>query len=178
MLSFPDLIVLVGTHVEFFSLKGDTYESSYLEEIPHGKPAMSISNGEFNAKISGFIVSTEDSQILQFSTQLYKDALVWRYMHWENTNETIKGVDLSINTPYIYTCSEDQKVRVYDYIKKCQYICKALDEPLISIAAHPNGMHIAVASPEKVKPYNIYYDDILPISFSSMPIKNTLDVGL
>jgi hypothetical protein len=74
--------------------------------------------------------------------------------------DSIEGMDVCINKPYIITCSKDKSVRLWDYQNRIHVISKIFEEELYSITYHPSGMHALVSTDDKIYPLNVFYDEI------------------
>ena len=83
------------------------------------------------------------------------------YMICPFHSDSIEGIDVCINKPYVISCSKDKTLRIWDYKKRSQVIEDTFDDEMYSVAYHPSGMHAVVSFSEKVKPINIFYDEIL-----------------
>jgi WD40 repeat protein len=87
-------------------------------------------------------------------------------------SDSIEGMDISINKPYIITCSSDKTLRVWDYTKRNLTLSKNFDEEMYSVAYHPNGMHVVVSFMDKIMPLHIYYDEIGNLTQNSISLKS------
>ena len=92
--------------------------------------------------------------------------------------ESVEGLDVCINKPYVISCSKDKSLRVWDYKKRTQVIESLYDEEMYSVAFHPSGMHAIVSFVDKIKPINIFYDEIVSMlpQGSGLPAKKAKDV--
>ena len=107
------------------------------------------------------IVSTSNNDLMMINYDEKEiDRALIKYLISPFHSESIEGMDLSINKPYIITCSKDKNVHVWDYQNRIHVIGKYFEEELLSIAFHPNAMHALVSTDDKIFPLNIYYDEI------------------
>ena len=88
------------------------------------------------------------------------DRALIKYLISPFHSDSVEGMDLCINKPYIITCSKDKSVRVWDYQNRIHVISKMFEEELYSIAFHPSAMHALVSTDDKIYPLNIFYDEI------------------
>ena len=107
------------------------------------------------------IATTTNNDLLQINTDEKEiDRALIKYLISPFHSESIEGMDICINKPYIITCSKDKSVRVWDYQFRLHIISKIFEEELYSIAYHPSGMHALVSTDDKIYPLNIFYDEI------------------
>lgn len=91
-------------------------------------------------------------------------------------SDSIEGMDICINKPYIITGGLDKHIKIWNYIEKKQILQKTFEEEIYSIAFHPSGMHVLLSGLEKIRPMNIYYDDILPMTQAGISTKKARDI--
>ena len=61
------------------------------------------------------------------------DKALIKYLISPFHSDSVEGMDLSINKPYLITCSKDKSVRVLDYQNKIHVISKIFEEELYQI---------------------------------------------
>ena len=107
------------------------------------------------------IVSTSNNDLMMINIEEKEiDRALVSYLISPFHSESVEGMDLSINKPYIITCSKDKSVHVWDYQNRIHVISKLFEEELFSIAFHPSAMHALVSTDDKIYPLNIFYDEI------------------
>ena len=107
------------------------------------------------------IVSTSNNDLMMINIEEKEiDRALINYLISPFHSESVEGMDLSINKPYIITCSKDKSVHVWDYQNRIHVIGKLFEEELFSIAFHPSAMHALVSTDDKIYPLNIFYDEI------------------
>ena len=107
------------------------------------------------------IVTTSNNDLMMINIEEKEiDRALVTYLISPFHSDSIEGMDISINKPYIITCSKDKSVRVWDYQNKIHVISKIFEEELYSIAFHPSAMHALVSTDDKIYPLNIFYDEI------------------
>jgi WD40 repeat protein len=89
-------------------------------------------------------------------------------------SDSIEGMDVCINKPYIITCSLDKTLRVWDYVEKLMTLSRTCDDEMYSVAYHPNGMHAVVSFPDKLQPLHIFYDEIGNMTQNPISLKSNL----
>ena len=107
------------------------------------------------------IVSTSNNDLMMINIEEKEiDRALINYLISPFHSDSVEGMDLCINKPYIITCSKDKSVRVWDYQNRIHVISKMFEEELYSIAFHPSAMHALVSTDDKIYPLNIFYDEI------------------
>jgi len=94
-------------------------------------------------------------------------------------SDSVEGLDVCINKPYVISCSKDKSLRVWDYKKRIQVLENTYEDELYSVAFHPSGMHAVISFVDKVRPINIFYDEILsmlPQGGGGLPAKKAKEV--
>jgi cilia- and flagella-associated protein 57 len=87
-------------------------------------------------------------------------------------SDSIEGMDVCVNKPYIITCSVDKSLRVWDYTTRSLTHSKNFDEEMFSVAYHPNGMHAVVSFLDKILPLHIFYDEIANLTQNAISLKS------
>ena len=107
------------------------------------------------------IVSTSNNDLMMINIEEKEiDRALIKYLISPFHSDSVEGMDLCINKPYIISCSKDKSVRVWDYQNKIHVISKMFEEELYSIAFHPSAMHALVSTDDKIYPLNVFYDEI------------------
>ena len=107
------------------------------------------------------IVSTSNNDLMMINIEEKEiDRALVKYLISPFHSESVEGMDLSINKPYLITCSKDKSVHVWDYQNKIHVISKLFEEELFGIAFHPSAMHALVSTDDKIYPLNVFYDEI------------------
>ena len=74
--------------------------------------------------------------------------------------DSIEALDVCINKPYFISGSKDRSLRVYDFKNKKLHLQKTFNEDILSVAYHPSGNYAILSFEERLRPINIFYDDI------------------
>ena len=107
------------------------------------------------------IVSTSNNDLMMINIEEKEiDRALVNYLISPFHSDSVEGMDISINKPYLITCSKDKSVHVWDYQNKIHVIGKLFEEELFSIAFHPSAMHALVSTDDKIYPLNVFYDEI------------------
>ena len=107
------------------------------------------------------IVSTSNNDLMMINIEEKEiDRALVNYLISPFHSDSVEGMDLSINKPYLITCSKDKSVHVWDYQNRIHVIGKLFEEELFSIAFHPSAMHALVSTDDKIYPLNVFYDEI------------------
>jgi WD40 repeat protein len=107
------------------------------------------------------IVSTSNNDLMMINIEEKEiDRSLIKYLISPFHSDSVEGMDLCINKPYLISCSKDKSVRVWDYQNKIHVISKMFEEELYSIAFHPSAMHALVSTDDKIYPLNVFYDEI------------------
>ena len=107
------------------------------------------------------IVSTSNNDLMMINIEEKEiDRALINYLISPFHSDSVEGMDLCINKPYLITCSKDKSVRVWDYQNRIHVISKMFEEELFSIAFHPSAMHALVSTDDKIYPLNVFYDEI------------------
>ena len=107
------------------------------------------------------IVSTSNNDLMMINIEEKEiDRALIKYLISPFHSDSVEGMDLCINKPYLISCSKDKSVRVWDYQNKIHVISKIFEEELYSIAFHPSAMHALVSTDDKIYPLNVFYDEI------------------
>ena len=107
------------------------------------------------------IVSTSNNDLMMINIEEKEiDRALIKYLISPFHSDSVEGMDLCINKPYLISCSKDKSVRVWDYQNKIHVISKMFEEELYSIAFHPSAMHALVSTDDKIYPLNVFYDEI------------------
>lgn len=91
-------------------------------------------------------------------------------------SDSVEGLDICINKPYVITCSKDKNLRVWDYKRRNLVLSRFCDEEMYSVAFHPSGMHAIVSFEDKIMPMNIYYDEIYYMTQNGIAARKSKDV--
>jgi WD40 repeat protein len=146
-------------------------ENSDKEKIFH---FLSLVSNPISSNDNPYVIATTSlNDIIQINTS-YKelDKQLIKHIITPFHSDSIEGMDLCINKPYIITCSLDKYLRVWDYRKKALILSKNFDEEMYSVAYHPNGMHALVSFPDKILPLHVYYDEIANMTMNAIPLKS------
>ncbi|XP_073385676.1 uncharacterized protein [Physcomitrium patens] len=76
---------------------------------------------------------------------------------------TITGMDMCTRKPLIATSSLDKTVKIWNYITKTLELVGVYPEDALSIAMHPNGLHVLVGFADKLRFMNLLMDDLKTI---------------
>ena len=107
------------------------------------------------------IVTTSNNDLMMINIEEKEiDRALIKYLISPFHSNSVEGMDLCINKPYIISCSKDKSVRVWDYQNRIHVISKMFEEELYSIAFHPSAMHALVSTDDKIYPLNVFYDEI------------------
>lgn len=119
------------------------------------------------------IATTSLNDIIQINTNIKDlDKQISKHLIAPFHSDSIEGMDICINKPYLITCSLDKTLRIWDYKKRILSLCKNFDEEMYSVAYHPNGMHAIVSFQDKIIPMHIYYDEIANMTQNVIPLKS------
>jgi hypothetical protein len=162
-----------GKRIENYSKRNGAYERMshvYVENEKIDKDKIfdfltltSISNSS-----DSIIASTSLNDIISIQIKDMEKKINLKYLMSPFPSDSIEGLDICINKPYIITCSKDKFLRIYDYKKKNIVNYRAFDEDMLSVAYHPSGNYAIVAFEDKITPMTIYYDDINPMTANSI----------
>ena len=91
-------------------------------------------------------------------------------------SKAIIGMDICIRKSLIATCSEDNTIRLWNYINKTLELkFKSPEINPLSLAFHPSGLQLAVGCPDKVYIMSIYLDTLKVAQ--EIPIKQFREVA-
>lgn len=81
---------------------------------------------------------------------------VFKLMADPGHSDKVVSADLCARKPYIATCSYDKTLKVWDYVEKQMIFYYSFPEPLLTVAFHPSGYHVAVGFSDKIQFMNLY----------------------
>ncbi len=88
----------------------------------------------------------------------------------------ILGLDICVRKPIIVTCSEDNTIRLWNYVEKRQELrFKSPEISPQSVAFHPSGLHIVVGCIDKIYVMNVFLKNLK--SAHEIPIKQFKEVS-
>jgi WD40 repeat protein len=72
-------------------------------------------------------------------------------------SKAILSVDICVRKPLLVTCSEDTRIRLWNYVeRKRELRYKQPDITPLSVAFHPSGLHVVVGCNDKIHIMNVY----------------------
>ena len=75
------------------------------------------------------IVSTSNNDLMMINIEEKEiDRALVNYLISPFHSDSVEGMDISINKPYLITCSKDKSVHVWDYQNKIHVIGKLFEE--------------------------------------------------
>eukprot|EP00948_MAST-09A_sp_MAST-9A-sp1_P000703 g703.t1 len=75
----------------------------------------------------------------------------------------ITNMDVCTNKPYLITCSQDNTIRLWDYLNcRCKLVHKMSEEPT-AVALHPSGNILITGSKDKVRVFHVLVDSLKEI---------------
>ena len=86
----------------------------------------------------------------------------------------ITGLDVCIRKELIATCSRDKTVNIWNYAQKTHEICTTFTEECLTLAFHPSGLHLVIATQDKIQMCNVLSKEITP--FKTMMIKGCNEI--
>lgn len=92
-----------------------------------------------------------DYEIMQDS-----DDGVFKLLQDPGHSDKIVSADICVRKPYVVTCSPDKSLRVWDFELKRLMFLYTFPEPLVTVAFHPSGYHVAVGFSDKIQFINLY----------------------
>ena len=123
------------------------------------------------------LFSTDHNQIISVKINLEKptdEAMPFDYLITSFHSKYINGLDTCIKKPMIATCSFDRTVRLWGFESRSHHcslkIVQTINEEPLTLAFHPSGYHILVATPEHVKMMNVLDNKIE--TYHEVGIKN------
>lgn len=129
--------------------------------------------GSTGQDFSYVIATTSFNDLVQINLNLKElDKSLVKHLISPFHFDSIEGMDVCINKPYIITCSLDKNLRVWDYKKRSLTINKNFDEEMYSVGYHPNGMHAVVSFPDKILPLHVFYDEITNLTQNPISLKS------
>lgn len=127
-----------------------------------------------------YFATTTNNDLIKLSVKLSLSngtySINTQYVISSFHHDSIEGMDICISKPYVVTVSKDKSLRLWNYLDRTMMQCKYYDEEMYSIAYHPSGMHALVSFAEKIRPLNIYYDDITFMTQTGIQAKKAKDV--
>jgi WD40 repeat protein len=192
MLPLLDAFIVAGTNRRFeiferknnenylFSLKGT---SDFDKDQNFNYLTLACQNTS-NEKF--IFATTSNNSLISINIRDSSDAFLnnisaYTFLISKFHSDSIEGLDVCINKPYVISCSKDKSLRVWDYKKKISVIDYFYEDgEMHSVAFHPSGMHAIVSFDEKIKPINIFYDEILSMlpQGSGISAKKAKDVNI
>ncbi len=107
--------------------------------------------------------TTSDGQLLSMNITSFK-SLVSSMIHYSISSfhepKTIVGMDVASKKPLIVTNSKDNTLRVWNFKTHEVELIKHFVEEMLSVAIHPNGLHIAIGFSDKLRVFHLLVDDI------------------
>lgn len=91
-------------------------------------------------------------------------------------SDSIEGIDLCIQKPYVISVSKDKTLKIWNYMTRTLVLNKIFEEEMHSVAYHPSGMHALVSFTDKIRPINVYYDDVANSTQTGIPAKKAKDL--
>jgi len=131
-----------------------------------------------NASDEYILATTSNNDLLQISLKDIEKQFNYKYLISQFHSDSVEGMDIAINKPYIITCSKDKSLKIWDYKARCLQLNKTFEEEMYSVAYHPSGMHCIASFEEKIIPMNVYYDEISNMSQNGIQARKSKDVIL
>lgn len=103
---------------------------------------------------------------------------VFKLLQDPGHSDKVVAADICVRKPYIATCSPDKSLRVWDFEQKRLIFLYNFPEPLVTVAFHPSGYHVAVGFSDKVQFINLYLGskDQKRRDFREIPTKNCTSI--
>lgn len=103
---------------------------------------------------------TNQGQLLrgQINTADFKKQAIetkFNYVHAPYHKDYITGLDVCVRKQLVVTCSKDKTVHIWNYDTCQQEITHTFNDACLSVAFHPSGLHLLVATQDKVNMCNI-----------------------
>jgi len=154
-----------------FEDKNDREKSDINKNFDfHSLASQSNANDEF------ILASTSNKDLIQISLKDIEKQFNYKYLISQFHSDSVEGLDIAINKPYIITCSKDKTLKIWDYKSRILQLNKTFEEEMYSVAYHPSGMHCIVSFEEKIIPMNVYYDEVSNMSQNGIQARKSKDV--
>jgi len=170
-----DALIAAGTNgrIEIYEKKLDSYEKNpkslriYENEKEKSFDFMHIVNPNNSFAESIIFATTTRNDLISISLRdldKFNEKNHIKYLISAFHFDSVEGLDVCINKPYLISCSKDKSIKLWDLQSKTLAINKFFEEgEMYSIAYHPSGMHAVVSFVDKIKPIHISYEEILPM---------------
>jgi len=122
------------------------------------------------------LASTSNNDLIQITLKDIEKQFNYKYLISQFHSDSVEGMDIAVNKPYIITCSKDKSLKVWDYNNKNLALSKSFEEEMYSVAYHPSGMHCIVSFEDKIIPMNVYYDEISNMTQNGIQARKSKDV--
>jgi WD40 repeat protein len=123
------------------------------------------------------LATTSNNDLIQIKQKDIEKQFNFKHLISQFHSDSIEGMDIAVNKPYIISCSKDKSLKVWDYKNRCLALSKTFEEEMYSVAYHPSGMHCIVSFEEKIIPMNIYYDEISNMTQNGIQARKSKDVN-
>lgn len=122
------------------------------------------------------LATTSNNDLIQINLKDIEKQFNFKYLISQFHSDSVEGLDIAINKPYVITCSKDKTLKVWDYKTRSLALNKVFEEEMYSVAYHPSGMHCIVSFEDKIVPMNIYYDEISNMTQNGIQARKAKDV--
>ena len=167
--------------------KSETYErilsKTFEDKNDREKAEKDNKNFDFHSlvTIAGIseefiLATTSNNDLIQIQLKDIEKQFIFKHLISQFHSDSIEGMDIAINKPYIISCSKDRSLKVWDYKNRCLALNKTFEEEMYSVAYHPSGMHCIVSFEEKIIPMNVYYDEISNMTQNGIQARKSKDV--
>lgn len=154
------------------------YENSALSSIDKDQEDDVFKLNQYET-YTYFVTTTNNDLIkltikLSLSNRTY--SITTQYVISSFHYDSIEGMDICTSKPYVITVGKDKTLRLWNYLDRTMMQSKYYDEEMFSVAYHPSGMHALLSFAEKIRPINIYYDEISYMTQTGIQAKKAKDI--
>eukprot|EP01022_Parablepharisma_sp_SALTPOND_P035925 TRINITY_DN96_c4_g1_i1.p1 TRINITY_DN96_c4_g1~~TRINITY_DN96_c4_g1_i1.p1 ORF type:complete len:1190 (+),score=209.66 TRINITY_DN96_c4_g1_i1:7480-11049(+) len=129
-----------------------------LEKYAVGEPEESIKSLAIKPNVEGAITCiTSGKQLIKIDMASKKSQELISEFH----SKGVIGLDVCVRKPLVVTCSEDNTIRLWNYVEKRQELkFKSPEINPQSVAFHPSGLHIVIGCTDKVHIMNVFLKNL------------------
>jgi WD40 repeat protein len=129
-------------------------------------------------KETGLWVVTHLGQLVSAKVELrgeMPNKVDFDYVQCAFHKREITGLDTCLRKPLLVTCSKDRTVCLWNYKQMTLEATLGFNEDCTSVALHPSGQHLVVATNEKVEFFNILSESMQ--RYDSLNIKGCTEMA-